>query len=248
MNTDLAVRWTRKPGHLVVELDRGDERNALTPEVVGQLHEALDAAEADSACRAVVLTAAGDAFCAGSHLKQLDAEGFQGLSTDFWKLLCRIAGGRLPTVALVEGWATGGGVGLAAACDVVIAAPHTTFQLTEVYFGMLPTIIMPWIARRVGEHRALRLAMLAGRLTAGDAERLGLVDVVDEAPEKALRGVLAALRRSDRDTIGDLKDAHQVLFPVDNRYGLLAERVFGARIDDPKVSTRIRALVEEGLL
>jgi len=243
-----AVRTTRKPGHLLVELAGEGTRNALTPELVAALHGVLDRAEADPDCRLVVFAATGEAFCAGSHLTRLDAERFRGLSTGFWELLRRISGSRLPAVALVEGWAAGGGVGLAAACDVVIAAPPATFRLTEVCFGMLPTIVMPWVARRVGEHRALRLALLAERLTAADAQRCGLVDVVDDAPREALRRVLAAVRRSDRDTLGDLKDVHRVLFPVDNRYGLLAERVFGARIDDPKVSARIRALVEEGLL
>jgi enoyl-CoA hydratase/carnithine racemase len=248
MTVDDAVQTIRKPGHLLVRLNDDKAGNSLTPELVDRLHHALDAAEADPDCRAVVFTAVGESFCAGSALRKLDADGFAAMATGFWRLLGRLAGGRLPTVAVVEGWATGGGVGLAAACDVVIAAPSVTFQLTEVYFGMLPTIIMPWIARRVGEQRSLRLAMLADRLTAADAHQAGLVDVVDEAPWTALRRVLAAVRRSDRDTLGDLKDVHRVLFPADDRYGLIAERTFGARLSDPKVSKRIRALVEEGLL
>ncbi|MFI9383543.1 enoyl-CoA hydratase/isomerase family protein [Kutzneria sp. NPDC052558] len=248
MTVDDAVRTIRKPGHLVVLLNDDRVGNALTPELVDRLHRALDEAEADPACRAVVLTAVGETFCAGSALRKLDAEGFGAMATGLWRLLCRLAGGRLPTVAVMEGWATGGGVGLAAACDVVIASPSVTCQLTEVYFGMLPTIIMPWIARRVGEHRALRMAMLADRLTAAEAHRVGLIDVLDESPTTALRRVLAAVRRSDRDTLGDLKDVHRVLFPPDERYGLLAERTFGARLNDPKVANRIRALVKEGLL
>ncbi|MCG8928066.1 enoyl-CoA hydratase/isomerase family protein [Lentzea sp. CC55] len=246
--TSDGLRVVPKPGHLVLELDDVESRNALTPALIAQLHAALDQAEADPGCRAVVLLADGPVFSAGAHITELGEAEFKGLTTGLWHLLTRMSSGPLPTVAVMQGWASGGGVGLAAACDVVIASPEVTLQLTEVFFGMLPTIIMPWIARRVGEHRSLRLAMLADQLTAAESERIGLVDVVSDDPRAAMRKVLLSLRRSDRDTLADLKQAHQALFPADNQYGLMAERVFGARLNDPKVSQRIKALVTEGLL
>ena len=78
-----------------------------------------------------------------------------------WELLTELGDSRLVTVAVVEGRAVGGGVGLAAACDFVFAGPEAAFRLTELLFGLVPALVMPFVVARTGEHRMLRMAVLA---------------------------------------------------------------------------------------
>ncbi|PKW18140.1 enoyl-CoA hydratase/isomerase family protein [Saccharopolyspora spinosa] len=239
---------TSKPAHLVVELASPTLANRLTAEVVDQLTAALDKAETDADCRAFVLTAAGNDFCSGADLKEFAQSPGGEAAAKFSRLLDRLATTPVVTIAVVEKQAIGGGAGLAAACDIVVAGPEASFRLTEVCFGMLPTIIMPAIARRLGEHRALRTAILAEEVSAHDAVKTGWADQVVEDPRAAVRPILLALRRSERDTIADLKEAHRVLFPVDNRYAKLAERVFGARVNQPDVVASINSFAAKGML
>lgn len=248
MGTEQLVVTARRRGHVLAELNRPEAGNALLPEVVAELSSALDAAEEDPHCRAFVLASTGPTFCAGADLVALRDEDVTRFGTGYSRLLTRLASGRVPTIAVVEGKATGGGVGLAAACDVIIVGPEATFQLTEVFVGMLPTMLMPFLARRIGQQRALRLGMLAVRVSARESVEIGLAEVWREDPRAEVSRIVAALGRSSRETIGDLKEAHGVLFPIDGRWGVLAERAFAARLTDPAVAQRISLLVSEGLL
>jgi enoyl-CoA hydratase/carnithine racemase len=248
MHSEQHVITARRRGHLFVELNRPEAGNALLPEVTTELSDALDRAEEDSECRAFVLASTSPRFCAGADLAALCDEGLTRLGTGYARLLSRLTTSRVPTVALVEGPATGGGVGLAAACDIVIAGPDAMFQLTEVVLGMLPTMLMPFLARRIGPQRALRLGMLASPVSAHESVAMGLADLCRDNPRAEIPRILAALARSPRETIGDLKEAHAVLFSVDDRWAALAERVFGARLTDPAVAQRISSLRSEGLL
>lgn len=247
MPADDRVRVTALPGHLLAELNRPQAGNALLPATVAALTDAIAEAERDPRCQALVIAAHGPAFCLGADLRLLREGGFDELATGYWQLLQRLSATRVPTIALVEGPATGGGVGLAAACDLVLAGPAASFRLTEVLVGMLPAMLMPALAARVGSRRALRLAMLAEPVGPDEAVRIGLADQVADDPRTAVRPVLARLRRAGKDTLGDLKDAHQLLFGTDGRVGPFVERVFTSGLRD-RAAERIDRLMAEGLL
>ncbi|MBP2479455.1 polyketide biosynthesis enoyl-CoA hydratase PksH [Crossiella equi] len=248
MAADRVVNLHPKPGYLVAELAGADPANRLSTQLITELLEAVEAAEQDPECRALVLTSQGTYFCAGAELVRSSTDSVDWDADHFTALLTRLTTASVVTIAVVDKPATGGGSGLAAACDVVIAHPDAHFRLTEVCFGMLPTIILPHIARRVGEFRVLQLAMFADHIPAARAVELGWADQVTDNPMAAVRTVLRSLRRSEKDTIADLKMAHRALFPVDDRYAALAARVFGVRFDDPRVAARIASFAKEGLL
>jgi enoyl-CoA hydratase/carnithine racemase len=242
------VRLTPRPRNLLAELDRPDTGNALLPETVAALLDVLAAAERDPQCRALVIASTGSSFCLGADLKaMLRRGGLEEMSTGYWELLERLSTARVPTIALVEGPATGGGVGLAAACDLVVAGPAASFRLTEVLLGMLPTMLMPTLAGRIGSRLTLRLAMLAEPVGAAEAVRVGLADRLADEPRVALRSLLAQLGRADRETLADLKNVHRMLFGVDSRMGPFAERVFASSLRD-RAAERIDRLAAEGLL
>jgi polyketide biosynthesis enoyl-CoA hydratase PksH len=202
----------------------------LCPDAVAALVAALRDAEAASA-RVLVLRGA----CSGVGLDLVgdwtaaDNDALTGLLTGL-----RDSG--LVTVAVVDGPATGGGVGLAAACDFVVAAPGAEFRLTEVLVGLVPAVVWPFVAARVGTGTVFRAALLATRLDAAAALRLGLADEVADDPAAWLRELVLALRRTPRDVVADLKACRRGL-PAGQAYAL-----FSAAVADPEVRRRMAAV------
>lgn len=249
-SAEQSVDVERRPGHVRVRLQRPDARNTLRPAVTDALHNALTEAEQDPECRLFVISSTGADFCAGMDLSwaELPAAWRDGGEVSYTSLLGRLYESPLVTAAVLEGPATGGGVGLAAACDLAFAAPTVSFRLTELFLGLLPGIIFPCVARRIGQHRAFRMALLAESIHADEALRVGLVDVIAEHPEELVRSTLLALRRTNRRTVSELKVSQQLLFAhEDRRYGMYAGRLLGRSLDDPEVIERIRRWRSEGM-
>ncbi|OKI48959.1 enoyl-CoA hydratase/isomerase family protein [Micromonospora sp. CB01531] len=246
MHTDEPpVLTTTRPGALWATLNRSEAGNTLRADSLTALHRALDSAETDPACRALVLASDADAFCLGLDLRHppLADEWHTGRADEsYWRLLGRLRSTALVTIAVVNGPAAGGGVGLAAACDLLIAGRQATFRLPEVFYGLLPAMITPVLSRRIGEHRVFRMSLLAEPLDAQAAESAGLVDMVADDPHQAVRRLMAAIARTDRDTVQQLKASHRLLFSVAPDYGLYAGQLLARRLDDPKVRQRIDRL------
>lgn len=224
--------------------------NALRGDVVGELLDGLRTAERSPGCRAVVLESEGD-FCSGIDLSVVESpESWTAADGEaLWELLSGLVNSPLVTVAVVDGRATGGGVGLASSCDFVLAGPNARFRLTELLLGLVPALITPFVSARIGTREVFRRSVLAEELDAVEARALGLVDEVTERPEEALRRILRALRRIPRPAaVGDLKACHRILDPLPENYFDHAHRMFERAATDPGVRSRLRHLREEGLL
>jgi 2-(1,2-epoxy-1,2-dihydrophenyl)acetyl-CoA isomerase len=160
-------------------LNRPERLNALDAALLTALNEALAAAEADSAVRAVLLTGAGRGFCAGADLQQ-DLAGPRDLGHEleshYTPLVRRMRDMGKPILCAVNGVAAGAGMNLALAADIVIAARSATFSQAFIRIGLIPdaggTYFLP---RLMGEGQARALAMLGETLTAAQAEAMGLV-------------------------------------------------------------------------
>lgn len=134
-----------------------------------------------------------ESFCTGLDIEAVNAESVgEGVET-FSSVLSEIADGRVPSVALVDGLAQGGAVGIAAACDVLLATENARFCLPEMLFGLVPGAIWPVLRRRVSEAALVRWAKTAQTFGADEAHRLGLVDEVVAADDAERR--LEAYRR-----------------------------------------------------
>lgn len=183
---------TEEEGIETIMLNRPERRNAMTPEMQDELIVALEKA-AKGHSRVVVLTGAGEAFCAGLDMVHLQAIGKKS-SAEHVADAERIA--RLfrtlyelpkPTIAMVQGPAIAGGTGLATICDFTLAAPGVKFGFTEVKIGFVPALVSAFLTLQIGEKRARDL-LLSGRLfSSEEAERLGLVNEVVQAEELAGR-------------------------------------------------------------
>lgn len=196
------LKQLRKGPLLELRLNRPEVRNALDEELITELREAVRAASDDTELRFVLLSGEGKSFCAGADIGYMqrlsgygheenlaDAEALSGLYE-------AISGCSKPVICRVQGAAIGGGLGLVAAADVVVAAEGTKFALTEARLGILPAVISPFVLRRLGPGACRTLFLTTQIFTTEKALRLGLVDEVTplEDLDAAVELVLKDLR------------------------------------------------------
>ena len=183
------LRIEREGDVLTLVLDRPEVRNALDEELIGALTHALREDAAAEGVRVVVLRGEGKVFCAGADLAYMrrlaDAAEEANLSDArrLGALFTAISSCPRPVIARVHGAAIGGGVGLVAAADLVVAAEGTKFGFTEVRLGIVPGVISPFAVRRLGPAVARRLFLTGEIFPAEEALRHGLVDEVHGADD-----------------------------------------------------------------
>lgn len=168
----------RRAGVQVLTLNRPDRINALTAGLHGSLMAALDDADADSNCRAVLLHGAGRGFCSGQDLTEVGPSPDLGdaLEHRFNPLVRRIRALPLPVVCAVQGVAAGAGANLALACDIVLAGHSARFLQAFVRIGLIPDAGGTWtLPRLAGDARARGMAMLGEPVSGTQAEAWGLV-------------------------------------------------------------------------
>ncbi len=201
----LRVEKTGRRLRLTLDDPRG--RNALSADMVAAIGHALDDAPAGLA--AVIVEGAGGVFSAGADLKGLsealakppppgETDPVQALNAAGGRFFARFAALPFVTIAVVDGAAVGGGMGLAAAADIVIATARASFALTETSLGLPPAQIAPYLVARLGEHVARRLALTGARLDGREAAALGLADIFCEGESErdaALESLLQAVER-----------------------------------------------------
>ena len=173
---------------LRLTLNRPEVRNAFDEEVIGSLAEAAREIALDKTVRAVVLAGNGKAFCAGADLAWMSKaiaytrEANRRDAEDLARMLELLDTLPVPVIGRVHGAALGGGVGLVAVCDIVVASEDAMFGFTEVKLGIIPAVISPYVVHKIGPSAARELFLTGSRFTARRARRIGLVhDVVAES-------------------------------------------------------------------
>jgi len=194
MSFETLIVETPSAGVTLIRLNRPDALNALNSTLLGELSQALDAAEADEAVRCLVITGSDRAFAAGADIKEMSDKTYaQMFSLDFFTAASRrIEQFRKPIIAAVAGYALGGGCELAMLCDFIIAAETAKFGQPEINLGVMPGIGgTQRLTRFVGKSKAMDMMLTARMMDAAEAERAGLVSRVVPA-DKLLDEALAA--------------------------------------------------------
>jgi methylglutaconyl-CoA hydratase len=205
----------RRPGVAQLAMNRPAVFNAFDEVMIGELDAAFAQLIADPAVRVIVLAGAGKHFSAGADLQwmqrasQASPEWNLADSRRFAGLYARIEACPKPVVARIQGAALGGGVGLACACDLAIATDTASFSVSEARFGILPSVIGPYLTNAVGKRQARRLALTTTRIKADEALAIGLVQQVvpadaelaalDAAVDAALTELLAGGPNAQRE-------------------------------------------------
>ena len=174
---------------LRLTLNRPEVRNAFDDEVIAALTTAGRQAAADKTIRAIVLSGNGKAFCAGADLawmsKAIDynREDNRRDAEDLARMLETLDALPVPLIARVHGAALGGGVGLVAVCDIVVAADDCTFGFPEVKVGIIPAVVSPYVVHKIGPSAARELFLTGARFSARRARRVGLVHKIVAATD-----------------------------------------------------------------
>ena len=203
----------RAPGVAQLTMSRPAVFNAFDETMIAEMDAAFERLVADDTVRVIVLAGEGKHFSAGADLQWMqrastasrewnlaDARKFAGM-------LARIEAAPKPTVARVQGAALGGGVGLACACDIAIAADNASFSVSEAKFGILPAVIGPYVTNAVGKRQAKRLALTTERIGAAEALAMGLVAKVATLVEldAAVDATVAQLLAGGPDALREIK-------------------------------------------
>jgi methylglutaconyl-CoA hydratase len=177
---------TRKQNGPICELclNRPKKGNALNIGFIREMNDCIRAVELSEAIRIVVVRAEGDHFCAGADLNwmadaaKLDYHSNYNEGLELANLFAGIFHSKKLFIAMVHGGCFGGGVGLASACDFVIAVDSAIFSFTEVRLGLVPATIAPYVTFRIGTQKAKRLMLTGERKTAVQMEASGLIDIL----------------------------------------------------------------------
>lgn len=200
--------------------------------------DGVTSAAGDPTCRMISIEGGDGEFCRGLDFASIVAANGDVASgmAAFVRCLRAIREAGVPVIAVVDGPALGGGLGIAAACDVIIATPRATFGLPEALFGLIPAAVMPLLLERIPAQKARLWAMTARSRTAAEACAVGLVDVLlpSEAQasiESALKKWERQLRRANPDAIRALKGSSPQLFEaVEQGAAQTARMLAGGRI------------------
>jgi len=197
------VLWSVDPrGVATVTLNRPQVNNAYNGDLIAGLHAAMDALGSESNLRIVVLKGNGRHFQAGADLAWITGVSTQSpreneaVSRLTAEAIRRLDTCPAPTLALIQGGCFGGGTGIAAACDVVVASQDAIFSIAETRWGLMAGIILPQLCRAMGLRQVRRYALTGERFGAEEARRLGLVHEVcptgglEEAGKKIVEAVL----------------------------------------------------------
>ena len=204
---------------LRLSLRNADGEMRLVPELIENLLRALSS---DLTSRLVILEGIPGSFCEGLDLNSLVQQQVEdhtdiGLAR-FAQLLAAIEQTPRPVIALVDGQAMGGGMGLVAAADLVLASSRASFALPETVMGMIPAVVFPYVARRIGIPKARLLALGAKPLSAASAFQVGLVDEIADDLEATCRRYARRFAYMEPQAIGTMKALIATYFTVPANY------------------------------
>ncbi len=248
--TSLVLRETTDDGVVTLTMNRPEARNALSPELIDALNDALAAVESADSARVMVLAGAGKSFCAGMDLKGVlhDAKAMSSMLRGLSLAMRRIRRLRIPTIARVQGAAVGGGCGLMVVTDFAITHAEAKVGYPEVDLGVCPAVVAPWLIRKIGAGPARRMLLAGGTMSGEEGYARGLathlvaeselVLASEQLAVKLCKGAahaMAVTKRWLNELDGSMDDG-----PLDRAAELSAEVIAGE-----EAQSRLRTLFRE---
>lgn len=213
----------------LIRLNRPDALNALNTQLLGELCQALEEADANDKVRCIVITGSEKAFAAGADIKEMSSKSFGDVFTEnlFADASDRMKNIRKPIIAAVSGYALGGGCELAMVCDFIIAADTAKFGQPEINLGVIAGMGgTQRLTRFVGKSKAMDMNLTGRFMNADEAERSGLVSRVVPAKKLVEEAMAAAQKIAEKSmlTVTAAKEAVNRSYEVTLSEGLLFER------------------------
>jgi enoyl-CoA hydratase/carnithine racemase len=242
------VQYRVQAGVARIRLAAPASGNSLNVSLIEGIRSGVCRANDDASCRVIVLSASGREFCNGLDLNAVlpETPDFRKVGPAYLDCLCLIHRSAKPVIACVEGNVTGGGAGLVAACDLVLAGEHVMFSLPEAVIGMIPAVVTPFLLLRMQPARAQYLALSTRNIGAPEAKSFGLVDeVVSGEMEPVLKAQLRRLFRSSPQALAEIKRYFEHLHGQElNRQLQIAYDQFQSWVEQPGVIAGVRTFAE----
>ncbi|MBB6479708.1 enoyl-CoA hydratase/isomerase family protein [Spirochaeta isovalerica] len=240
----------------IITLLDGEGGNRLNPSFLGEFSAALRDLSTDEKAKFIIIRSRGRNFCLGMDLVALE-KGHAGMDDvvsavkDYTSLLSDIYHSPKTVVALIDGPVKAGGMGIAAACDVVLASERASFELSEALIGIIPANVLPYLFMlRVPPQKARYLVLTAAQLDAHKAHAVGLVDEVYtvEGFEKGVKSLCRQIMRTSPQAVSVFKDfTHQFLESDFNGRKVLAEQTLFDLIKQESVLAAVKKFNEGDL-
>lgn len=213
-----------------VTLNRPDVRNALNTNMIREITDVFNEASSDNSIRVVILDGAGSSFCAGADLESMKNSGQQSFEENksdaelLEAMYVSVNECEKPVVGKIHGHAFGGGFGLAAVCDIVVAEASTVFSLSEVLLGIIPSVIGPFSVDKIGMSHFRALGISGERFDGAFAEKIGLVHFSVPANEldEMTEYVVKQIKKAGPNAMASFKSYCRNMNSVDAA-GLIAE-------------------------
>ena len=210
-------------GIATLTLARPEKHNAISAQMMAEINDTCAAINADDTIRAGNLRAEGEAFCAGGDLDWMreqvaaDRAGKIAQASVLSNMLNALDTLNKPLIGIVQGNAFGGGLGLMAVCDIVIAKPNLKFAFTETKLGLIPATIGPFVLRRMGEKYARQVFISAKTFNTEFAQTCGLVSITTDDPDAALETEINAILATQPNAASMAKALLQTLRAADTK-------------------------------
>jgi enoyl-CoA hydratase/carnithine racemase len=242
------VQYVMHSGVATILLAAPASGNVLNKANVEQIAGMVQRAGSEESCRVIVIAAEGPDFCRGMDFDMVleDRLDTEKLGWSLVHCLRSICDSSKPVIACIEGNVMGGGMGLVASCDLILAAPQATFMLPEVVVGMVPALITPFLLRRMPAGKAQYMAISSRSIGALEAMTFGLVDeVTTEGMEEALNRQVRRLFCSSPQAIATVKGYIERLHgPEFDKAMTLAVGQLVSWLEEPEAVAGIRAFAE----
>lgn len=236
-----------------ITLNRPERRNAIDGRMVTELREAFQGLARQQSLRGIVLSAAGSVFCAGADIQWMQSASpisksqAQDDARSLILMFRAIDECPCPVIARVQGPAFGGGLGLMAVCDMVVASEDATFSLSEARLGLIPAVIAPYLLRKAGESFLRRYALSGDMFTASTASRFGLVHEVvqQDSLDDRVAELLEVIMRVGPQAVRDSKALiHNIVQPRDDVRDMCAAANADTRCA-PEATEGLRAFLDK---
>lgn len=233
-----------------IQLNRFQEKNTINAQMISEIEEALDLYEEE--CKIFVFEGNEEYFCFGADFNAINEEGKSNRTSeqnpgrlfDLWK---RMTCSSCIMIAHVRGSVNAGGVGFVCACDIVIASESATFSLSELLFGLMPAMVLPFLIQKIGSGHSRYMTLSTKPISAKTACEWGLVDICSEQSSSVLRQHLARMTKIPKDGVAHLKSYMDQLSGIDEHVRQKAIHANLEVFSDPTNLNRIYEFTQKGI-
>ena len=221
-------------------------KNSINEAFLDELNNVFNEVEQKPLCQIILLQGQQGIFCTGMDFNEMTkrASTESVFSTLYMETLKRMTLMPRIVIAKVDGQVMAVGVGIVAACDLVVATTRSQFSLSEALWGLLPACVTPYLIRRVGFQNAYRMTLTTLSIDAQKAYHMNLVDELDDSPERIIRQLILRLTRLENSTIGNLKQYFRKMWMITDVLEETAISEISRLTESPEVQNNIQRFIK----